>query len=115
MHVVTKLDNRLSCGTRTLIAKSCAKCLKLLMADSFPIRKADGYHDSWCTSCRNARTLKVNHETWDSANRSRCAWTQTDVDRVLELRLAGFDAGYIAKQMGRSRQAIYEIYRNNKD
>lgn len=101
---------QLSVGTRTLLAKSCARCGVFKMADQFAVILKK-YRDSYCRVCHCASaapsTRKHQQEASEGAVRHRQPWTGTDLHLLAEMTAEGAVAAEIARALNRT---IYSVY-----
>lgn len=101
---------RVTCGTRTLVAKSCAHCGHLVMAQHFPMM-AGGYRTSHCNKCKNELSKpQVRGQQQRShrvAVRHRQPWTEQDITKLEEMALDGLTGPEIALKLNRTVYAIY--------
>jgi hypothetical protein len=100
-----------TCGTRTLIAKTCRCCGELKLAKHFS--RCGGYYNSQCHECNNAQSkpgLREAHERSKTvAVRHRQPWTGKDFARLSEMAAEGVPVKEIAVALNRSVYATYTM------
>lgn len=102
----------ITCGARTLVAKTCIHCGELLPASRFP--KINGmYHNSWCKKCQNDVYSHLTHDhqqrTLRMAVKHRQPWCEEDFQRLDEMTAEGLPVTQIALALNRSVYAVYTV------
>lgn len=104
-----------TCGPRTLLAKTCVVCSEFLPAQAFDYKRKDGYRykQSICRTCNNlsvnAAKIRHNAESLVVATRHRTEWTEEEVRMVYAMVYRGMSSREISAVLNRSLTAIYNI------
>lgn len=98
-----------TCGQRVLLAKSCSNCGELKMASEFPIQNGMYYH-AWCNECRvplvKETRRKISNDSIIFASKSGQEWTSSEIEKLEKLTDARVPIKEIARQLGRSYNAV---------
>jgi superfamily II helicase len=104
---------RTSCGTRTLVAKTCRHCGELKLAKHFSKNTCGTYYNSQCHDCNNAQSkpaLKQAHSrALGVAVRHRQPWTEKDINKLHEMAADRIPVREIALALNRSVYAVYTM------
>lgn len=108
--MTTMSRTSVSCGKRTLVARTCTECYQLKDARNFAKTKR-GYYATICTVCmvaRNRRWLADRVDVVrDKASNHRKEWTESEMELMLEMFDQKVSGQQIAETLGRSLQAVY--------
>jgi hypothetical protein len=104
-----KIKGAITCGTRTLLAKSCITCGELKQASDY--RMARGvYYQSECRGCQHISAKradkKANARSQDYAVKFRDEWTERDLHELSQLTARKLPLAVVAKKLGRSLASI---------
>lgn len=104
-----------TCGSRSLVAKTCRSCKELKLASEFKRRPRKGqvleHYDSECKHCgflRSNECLKrANDESLEKATRYRDNWTKDEIATLQRLEGLGLSHREIAERLGRTISAVF--------
>lgn len=104
--------------TRTLLAKSCARCHEFKQACEFAFIRGR-YYDAWCKKCHQKNTGRhrylLQEKSRDDARKHRQEWTMAELHELTVLYTEGFGATAIAKKLGRTTTSIYNMRNKLKE
>lgn len=104
-------------GTRTVLAKTCNGCFKLLPGSEFR-RELSGYLHTYCKLCcnrmSNRSTKTSNNETLDKASSSGQPWTDKEVALLWQMFNDDCSGKEVALKLGRSINAVYQVKNKTK-
>lgn len=100
---------KVTCGRRSLVAKSCSICGLLKDASAF-FKDKRGYRSSWCNPCQseksNPRAQQRNELVKPDASRTKAAWTSEDLETLERMADEGVPPVEIAKKLKRTYFAV---------